>query len=425
MWPSPPPMASSIPDDSSMDIDDIPLERCSAHRHIRECFTAEMDRYMAEKEVRFLDDTCVGQDEEEDRFVESISPQPPSPTAEPHDPRIGIMVDNFMAARMSIPMGEDADGLPILCPAAPSRTASLDAIEDARLAMAQKSRVSRQLAQSNAAAQRAIALSFATVMYVKAVHHLNNMNMEDEPSAHTPIASAVSPNPDYLAHVRPRATTYKALISAYATEKRVLIFTRSLIRTYLQDKQHAAVIANGVADRLQVCKEVLEDDQERAAINEDDLASAAVASHAKCLHVTMAQSSFRSWRRAQEEQQNRSQDMPPAPEMLAELQASILTLPAPPSPDQEKENMDVDLQEEEAQQAEEDHITVEDAKAEVLQRYTVAERALQELKKECHGQAMCMPNIQFDIYPAQARGQRIIRFNMSMRMYAQIHRARA
>ncbi|KAL1896293.1 hypothetical protein Sste5346_004676 [Sporothrix stenoceras] len=385
--------------------DDRPVHKCSSHRHIRECFTAEMDRYMADREMRFLsgDLSPTTLTIEEDPF-QCLRRIGTVTEAEPHDPRIRTMVEHFMTARMSIPLGMDRDGLPTFYPATPSTSESLDAIEAARFAMAHNALASRRAERSRIAVQKVVTLAFATMVYVKAVQRLHDLDG------------------GRLGESRLGRPSVDGLISAYDTEKRVLLLARHLISTHQKDKQRAATIAGAVAERLRRCRDVLTDDvREQAAVNEDDLTAAAIASHAKCLHVAMAREclqNLRAEREAVEGAENTERATGPAAALLVELRAASPRVSPRASPSHSTRQKSLVLQSSQQQQQQ----AYAAAKADAVVKYTAAERALQAMKTECRAQGRRVPNIHFHIYPVRDRGRDTISFHVDQRMYVTVQR---
>ncbi|ERS98306.1 hypothetical protein HMPREF1624_05090 [Sporothrix schenckii ATCC 58251] len=381
-------------------VDDIPIERCAYHTHIRECFTTEMDRYMADRETRFLDGTGISHhdlDNDQPLFPDFLNVH----TAGQHDPRMRTMVENFMVARLSIPMGIDSDGLPVLCSGpATSTSASLDAIESARLAMSQKALANVRVDRSHAAVQKVIDLASATVSYVKALHCLYDQARDRDRSQ--------DQNSDRRAHSassadQRRILSLRGLITAYETERSVLCLARRLIRDHQKNKQRARVIAAAVDERMRLCRLALaEDEDEQATINKDDLTAAAIASHAKCLHVTMARDNMRHRRQEEEGRAADTENAPPLNLPIATLPAMLRTAPRITRPKR------LVLQSESAQ-------TCSAATSDAVVKYVAAEHALQAMRQECRVQGLRMPNIQFHIYPVHHFGRMAVSFYTNAR----------
>ncbi|KIH87495.1 hypothetical protein SPBR_05048 [Sporothrix brasiliensis 5110] len=389
---------------TTMLVDDIPIERCAYHTHIRECFTTEMDRYMADRETRFLDGTAISHhdlDNDQPVFPDCLNVH----TAGQHDPRMRTMVENFMVARLSIPMGIDADSLPVLCSdPATSTSASLDAIESARLVMSQKVLANVRVDQSHAAVQKVIDLAFATVSYVKALHRLYDQARDRDRSRDLDQDQ----NSDRRAHSassadQRRILSLRGLITAYETERSVLCLARQLVRDHQKNTQRARVIAAAVDERMRLCRLALaEDEDEQATINKDDLTAAAIASHAKCLHVTMARDNMRH---RQQEEEGRAADRENAPPLNLPIAALLAVLRTAPRITRPRRLV---LQSEGTQ-------TCSAATSDAVVKYVAAEHALQAMRQECRVQGLRIPNIQFHIYPVRHFGRMAVSFYTNAR----------
>ncbi|CAK7272708.1 hypothetical protein SEPCBS57363_005282 [Sporothrix epigloea] len=161
--------------------------KCPLHRHIRECFLIEMDRAMVKDRLRFQYSLRTLEDHEHDPFfsiplnMTDDSGARPEFMSDIHDPRFSLICKDFIARRWSIPMAIDDEDMPVLRPPT-DQYATIDALENLRLALNERDRLHRQSERTRRRARSAHLLLNSTMAYVRSLRHMYDLTEGEERS---------------------------------------------------------------------------------------------------------------------------------------------------------------------------------------------------------------------------------------------------
>ncbi|CAK7222289.1 hypothetical protein SCUCBS95973_004792 [Sporothrix curviconia] len=266
------------PFDSFVDATYGTVTKCPFHSHLRLCFLAEMDCVIANDKLRFQhsmqvmrEDICLRSNQQLfNEFYDDALPVNAHSHVHEHVlyPRFRLIVAHFIAARCSIPMTPDDNGLPILRPPT-QHTAPLDCIENMRMVMNECDRLYLSSEESKIRARSAYDVMQASMDYVTALLNLSDKAVGAE-----------------------RATLNRGIVSALEAEHKIIHLVRPILDEYYNDRAKCAEVLDLAVSHTDKLLRVV--DANENALDSDILMTVATVSHLRFYRASIMWASYRS-----------------------------------------------------------------------------------------------------------------------------------